>query len=273
MSAVSFLFSRRFLGILSVAGAFAFACPLAHAATPGSAASTDFEAIDSDSGRKLKFSDLASKEQMLLATSILPDSEIAKLNRIFREHGPAAAIASIEKLPNDPKLLLWLEARSREGHILPMWELSNRLAIIKPYESMVWLFSGLIGIWRESPICVQQPQRIVAQLSEKYQSAQNVSRVNPGKVKAATAEALARIEAIQPFPSPEIWLCRAYYPVPKGATIAPGTSVVYEEKHWDYLRKKEADSIRKRLGLSEGASASFALPESSFSAPPKKFTP
>lgn len=235
--------------LLPLALALAFASSPAF--SQGSSSAPDLESIDFGSGRKMTFSDLGSRDQILLSGSVLKDSQIQALDQILLNKGPQAAIFSIERVPNDPKLILWLQARAAEGHTMLMWELANRMAREKPYESMVWLFSGLISLWRDSSVCVEKPQKAASILSAKYPKAESVSRANPGKTKAATLEAFAKISAISQPPSPEEWLCRGFYPGSEQPNYVPNPRLVnvYAEKHWDMLRTREMEAIRTRLGL------------------------
>lgn len=210
--------------------------------------SGEYGGIDSDSGRKLGFSDLSSSEQLLLSHSTLSDAQIAKLDQILSSSGPAAVLSAIDKLPNDPKLMRWLDARGHEGHVLFMWDLAGRLSQSKPYDSMVWLFSGLISLWQETSICVDPAvKRAGSTLSAKYAAAQRVSRINPGKVKPAMRDALKLISSVKQFPDPTDWLCVAYssHPVKNDRRIA----YVYAERNWSLLRERELSHVIARLGI------------------------
>ena len=204
--------------------------------------------VDSDEGKKVTFKDISQLD--LLKFSALPDSIYAEWNKALASGGYPAVEKAIEKIPNDPKLILWLKTALDNGHFYLGWIYANRLSEGDPEKALQAFYLANLGLEQEMAVCSDARNWARISLAEKHSNILRIARANMALSAENLLYAIKILSAKRaaPLPDPAKLLCAQFKETRVQYQPNP-----YAPAEYEAVRVKKRNEMRAKYKITGSA--------------------
>lgn len=179
------------------------------------------------------------------------EAQIALWESQLREGSFSDLETSLQNIAVSNRLLAWLEARAREGHVPMMWVLADRLARLQRVEaSIYWVNAAMMATLQERELCSDaRTESALPTLVDRHALSVSLSRSNPMVLRPAKQFAIQLISSIRSWPDPTPWLCRPF----AGPSRPRDRAYVFDPDWFPTLRAQARNKLRDRLEIAGSA--------------------